>query len=117
MDPGNVKRRYGIHQCLPVVLFMGRMAYQKESHLLVEAAARVLKKNNAQFVIIREGECALTVNIKIRSFELAIPATFLGYAPDDIVIDWFIHVTLCVYLAEMSLSELLCLKLGMQGNQ
>ena len=42
--PGSIKRRHGLHQYLTVVLFMGRMAYQKGPDLLVEAAARVLKK-------------------------------------------------------------------------
>jgi glycogen synthase len=32
------------------------MAYQKGPDLLIEAAERVLKKNNAQFVIIGEGD-------------------------------------------------------------
>jgi glycosyltransferase involved in cell wall biosynthesis len=56
IDLGTVKRHYGIHPCLPVVLFTGRMAYQKGPDLLIEAAERVLKKNNAQFVIIGEGD-------------------------------------------------------------
>jgi glycosyltransferase involved in cell wall biosynthesis len=89
IDPGTVKRQYGIHPCLPVVLFTGRVAYQKGPDLLVEAAARVLKKKNAQFVIIGEGGMRSHCEYQANKLGIGNSCNFLGYAPDDAVIDWF----------------------------
>lgn len=89
IDPGNIKKRYGIHPCLPVVLFTGRMAYQKGPDLLVEAAARVLRKKDTRFVLIGEGE--MRNHCESQAYKLGIgnSCNFLGYAPDNTVIDWF----------------------------
>jgi glycosyltransferase involved in cell wall biosynthesis len=89
IDPGTVKRRYGIHPCLPIVLFTGRMAYQKGPDLLIEAAARVLKKKNAQFVIIGEGGMRSHCEYQAQKLGIGNSCNFLGYAPEGIVIDWF----------------------------
>ena len=89
IDPGNVKKHYGIHPCLPVVLFTGRMAYQKGPDLLVEAAAKVLKKRNAQFVLIGEGEMRSQCEYQAQKLGIGNSCNFLGYAPDNTVIDWF----------------------------
>ena len=89
IDPGTVKKHYGIHPCLPVVLFTGRMAYQKGPDLLVEAAAKVLKKRNAQFVLIGEGEMRAQCEYQAQKLGIGNSCNFLGYAPDNTVIDWF----------------------------
>ncbi|AKB43064.1 MULTISPECIES: glycosyltransferase family 4 protein [Methanosarcina] len=89
VDPGNIKKHYGIHPCLPVVLFTGRMAYQKGPDLLIEAAARVLKKKNAQFVLIGEGEMRAHCEYQAHKLGIGNSCNFLGYAPDNTVIDWF----------------------------
>lgn len=89
IDLGSIKRHHGLHQCPTVVLFMGRMAYQKGPDLLVEAAARVLKKNNAQFVIIGEGRMRSHCEYQAKKLGIGNSCNFLGYAPDEIVIDWF----------------------------
>jgi glycosyltransferase involved in cell wall biosynthesis len=89
IDPGNVKKRYGIHPYRPVVLFTGRMAYQKGPDLLVEAAAKVLKKRNAQFVLIGEGEMRAQCENQAQKLGIGNSCNFLGYASDTTVIDWF----------------------------
>jgi len=89
IDPGDVKKQYGIHPCLPVVLFTGRMSYQKGPDLLVEAAAKVLKKRNAQFVLIGEGEMRSQCEYRAQKLGIGNSCNFLGYAPDNTVIDWF----------------------------
>ena len=89
IDPGNIKKHYGIHPCLPVVLFTGRMAYQKGPDLLLEAAARVLRKKNAQFVIIGDGEMRTQCEGQAHKLGIGNSCNFLGYAPDNTVIDWF----------------------------
>lgn len=47
VDPGKIKMQYSIHPLAPVVLFIGRMSYQKGPDLLVEAIPKVLKKLSA----------------------------------------------------------------------
>jgi len=89
IDPGDVKKQYGIHPCLPVVLFTGRMSYQKGPDLLVEAAAKVLKKRNAQFVLIGEGEMRAHCEYRAQKLGIGNSCNFLGYASDNTVIDWF----------------------------
>jgi glycosyltransferase involved in cell wall biosynthesis len=89
IDPGDVKRLYGIHPYKPVVLFTGRMSYQKGPDLLVEAAARVLKKRNAQFVLIGDGDMRPHCEHQAQRLGIGNSCNFLGYAPDDTVINWF----------------------------
>ena len=89
LDPGGVKKHYGIHPYRPVVLFTGRMTYQKGPDLLMEAAARVLRKKNAQFVLIGEGEMRVHCEYQANKFGIGNSCNFLGYASDDTLIDWF----------------------------
>ncbi|MFA7037426.1 MAG: glycosyltransferase family 4 protein, partial [Methanosarcina sp.] len=89
VDPGKIKRNYGIHPCLPVVLFTGRMSYQKGPDLLVEAAAKVLRKRDAQFVLIGEGEMRTHCEYQAQRLGIGNSCNFLGYAPDNTLIDWY----------------------------
>jgi glycosyltransferase involved in cell wall biosynthesis len=89
INPGDVKRQFGIHPCLPVVLFTGRMAFQKGPDLLVEAAARVLKKKDARFVIIGDGEMRNQCENQAHKLGIGNSSNFLGYASDNTLIDWF----------------------------
>jgi glycosyltransferase involved in cell wall biosynthesis len=89
VDPGKIKRNYGIHPCLPVVLFTGRMSYQKGPDLLVEAAAKVLRKRDAQFVLIGEGEMRTHCEYQAQKLGIGNSCNFLGYAPDNTLIDWY----------------------------
>ena len=89
IDPGNIKKHYGINPCLPVVLFTGRMAYQKGPDLLVEAASRVLRRRNARFVLIGDGGMRAQCENQVQKLGIGNSCNFLGYAPDNTVIDWF----------------------------
>jgi glycosyltransferase involved in cell wall biosynthesis len=44
LDAGRVKERLSIHPLAPVILFCGRMSFQKGPDLLVEAIPRILSK-------------------------------------------------------------------------
>jgi len=89
INPGDVKRHYGLHPRLPVVLFTGRMEYQKGPDLLVEAAAKVLKKRNAQFVFIGEGDMRSQCEHRAQKLGIGNSCHFFGYAPDNTVLDLF----------------------------
>lgn len=89
IDQGKIKKLYGIPPSLPVVLFTGRMAYQKGPDMLVEAAAMVLRKRNAQFVLIGDGEMRSSCESQANKLGIGNSCNFLGYAPDKTVIEWF----------------------------
>jgi glycosyltransferase involved in cell wall biosynthesis len=57
IDPAAVRRRYGVGPMDPMVLFSGRLVYQKGPDLLIEAIPYILKYyNNAKFVFVGDGD-------------------------------------------------------------
>jgi glycosyltransferase involved in cell wall biosynthesis len=90
IDPGAIKKRSGIHPLAPVVLFIGRMSYQKGPDLLVEAIPEVLKARwDVKFVFIGEGELRQSCERRASQLGVSDACRFLGYAPDDVATDWF----------------------------
>jgi len=80
LDPGKVKERYGINPLAPMILFCGRLCYQKGPDLLVEAAPLILKERpDARFVFAGEGE--MRGHCERRTWELGVQEAcrFLGY--------------------------------------
>jgi len=89
IDPGTIKKQYGIHPLAPVVLFIGRMSYQKGPDLLVEAIPDVLKTRwDVKFVFIGEGELRRSCEHRIAQLGVKNACRFLGYASDDVAADW-----------------------------
>ena len=84
IDPGKVKERYGIHPLAPVVLFCGRMSYQKGPDLLVEAISLILReRKDARFVFVGEG--GMRSFCERRAGELGVQKAcrFLGYVSSE----------------------------------
>ena len=80
IDPGNVKKRFHIAPMDPMVLFAGRMVYQKGPDLLVEAIPHVLKYyGNAKFVFVGDGEMRWGVEDRARHIGVHHATRFLGY--------------------------------------
>lgn len=89
VDPGSVKEEYGIHPFAPVVLFTGRMHYQKGPDLLVKAIPRVLDGNwGAHFVFIGEGEMRQYCQNLANDLNIGHSCHFLGYSSDEVLKDW-----------------------------
>jgi glycogen(starch) synthase len=79
LDPGSVKKRYGIHPLAPLVLFTGRLVYQKGPDLLVDAIPLVLQRRwDVQFILAGKG--GMLSSLEERSREL--PVQFTGYVTD-----------------------------------
>ena len=79
LDPGSVKKGYGIHPLAPLVLFVGRLVYQKGPDLLADAIPLVLRRRwDVQFVIVGEGDMRQWLEERCR----ALPVHFAGYIPD-----------------------------------
>ena len=80
LDPGQVKKRYGIHSLAPVVLFCGRMSYQKGPDLLIDAVPYVLKKRqDVKFIFVGEGDMRSYCEGRSRDLGVADACRFLGY--------------------------------------
>jgi glycogen synthase len=80
IDPSNVRGRYGIGPMDPMVLFSGRMVYQKGPDLLVQAIPNILKfYNNAKFVFVGEGGMRRNVEDMARYLGVSHATRFLGY--------------------------------------
>lgn len=80
IDSAAVRRSYGIGPMDPMVLFVGRMVYQKGPDLLVEAIPHILKYyNNAKFAFIGDGEMRSSVEDKARCLGVNHATRFLGY--------------------------------------
>ena len=89
-DPGTVKKRYELNPLAPLVLFIGRMVYQKGPDLLLEAIPNVLDSHpNAKFIFAGGGDMIEHVNA--RSWWLGVndKIRVLGYVPGDELIDLF----------------------------
>ncbi|MDG6243797.1 MAG: glycosyltransferase family 4 protein [Methanolobus sp.] len=89
VDPGKVKEEYGIHPYAPVVLFVGRMNYQKGPDLLVKAIPEVLADRwDVKFVIIGEGEMRPVCEKLAHELHVHESCHFLGYADETVKKKW-----------------------------
>ncbi len=80
IDPAAVRRQYGIGPMDPMVMFSGRMVYQKGPDLLVEAIPHILKYyGNAKFVFAGDGEMRWSVEHRARQIGIGHAARFLGF--------------------------------------
>ena len=80
LDPGVIKARYQIGPLDPMVLFVGRLVYQKGPDLLVEAIPATLKfYPRAKFVFAGDGE--MRGAVAHRAWELGVihAVRFLGF--------------------------------------
>ena len=79
IDPGEVKRAYGIHPYAPLVLFVGRLVYQKGPDLFIDAIRKVCQHRWDAKVIVA-GDGGMRQLLQERSKDL--PVNFVGYIPD-----------------------------------
>jgi glycosyltransferase involved in cell wall biosynthesis len=80
VEPAEIKRRYAIGPMDPMVLFVGRMAYQKAPDLLVEAIPFVLRYYpRAKFVFAGDGELRKAVEWRAQQLGVAHATRFLGF--------------------------------------
>jgi glycosyltransferase involved in cell wall biosynthesis len=90
LDPGAVKRRYGIGPLDPTVLYTGRMAYQKGPDLLAEAVPMVLDSyRNAKFIFVGDGDMRGHVEGRARHNGGGGASRFLGYISEDELINLY----------------------------
>jgi glycosyltransferase involved in cell wall biosynthesis len=80
IDPGEVKKAYGIHPYAPLVLFIGRLVYQKGPDLFIEAIRTVCRTHwDAKVVVAGDGGMRQLLQEQARD----LPVQFVGYIPDS----------------------------------
>jgi glycogen synthase len=90
LDSGEVKRRYQIGSIDPMVLFSGRMVYQKGPDLLVEAIPAILKfYPHAKFVFAGDGEMRAHVERRAGQLGIAHATRFLGFQGNGTLTDLY----------------------------
>ena len=80
IDPGEVKKAYGIHPYAPLILFIGRLVYQKGPDLFIEAIRQVCQYRWDAKVIVA-GDGGMMQYLRERAKDL--PVNFVGYIPDS----------------------------------
>jgi glycogen(starch) synthase len=79
LDPGEVKKHYGIHPLAPIVLFVGRLNYQKGPDLLIQAIPGILsRRGDVQFLFAGTGD----MRSYLVGMARGLPAQFPGYVSD-----------------------------------
>lgn len=77
--PGAIKKRYGIHKLAPLVLFVGRLGWQKGPDILLDAVPHVLaRRGDVQFIFAGKGEMLPLLQTRSRG----LPVQFTGYISD-----------------------------------
>src|SRR5947209_9047698 len=90
IDPGAVKRQYGIEPMDPTVLFCGRLAVQKGPDLLLEAVPGLLHHYpHAKFVFVGEGHMRWELQARAHQLGVFHATRFLGYRNGSELIDLY----------------------------
>jgi glycogen synthase len=66
-----------------IVLYVGRLVYEKGIHVLINAVPKVLEKVDAKFVIVGSGYMKDQLLNIVRSMKLEHKVLFLGFVDDD----------------------------------
>ncbi|MEM2336158.1 MAG: glycosyltransferase family 4 protein [Candidatus Bathyarchaeia archaeon] len=81
VDLNQFRRRFALPE-EKIVLFVGRLVYEKGIHVLINAVPKVLEKVNAKFVIVGNGYMQQSLSEYIRSMGLAHKVMFTGFVDD-----------------------------------
>ena len=90
IDSASVRRQYDIGPLDPMVLFVGRIVYQKGPDLLAEAIPHILKHYpNAKFVFVGDGDMRWDVEARTKGLGIGPAVRFLGYRNGWRLVDLF----------------------------
>jgi glycosyltransferase involved in cell wall biosynthesis len=81
IDLNQFRRRFALPE-EKIVLFVGRLVYEKGIHVLINAVPKVLEKVNAKFVIVGNGYMQQSLLEHIRNIGLAHKVMFTGFVDD-----------------------------------
>lgn len=84
VDPGRIKEQYGIHPLAPLVLFIGRLEYQKGPDILIESIPQILSKRwDAKFAFVGKGGMRGHLEWKVNDLGISDSVRILGYVSDE----------------------------------
>jgi len=66
-----------------LVLFVGRLVYEKGAHVLINAIPKILEKVNAKFVIVGSGYMKEQLSVIVKSMRLESKVLFTGFLDED----------------------------------
>jgi glycogen(starch) synthase len=66
-----------------IILFVGRLVYEKGAHVLINAIPKILEKTNAKFVIVGSGYMKEQLSSIVRSTGLEHKVLFTGFVEDE----------------------------------
>jgi glycogen(starch) synthase len=81
-DLGSFRARFALPE-EKIVLYVGRLVYEKGIHVLINAVPKVLEKSNAKFIIVGSGYMKDQLLNIVRSMSLEHKVLFLGFADDE----------------------------------
>ncbi len=82
VDSQEVKRRLGMNPSSPMVLFAGRLEYQKGPDILLRSIPEVLDlREDVQFVFLGQGGLRRDLEAEARKLGIASSTSFLGFVP------------------------------------
>jgi len=81
-DLAQFRNKYALPQ-EKIVLFVGRLVYEKGVHVLVNAAPKVLEKANAKFIIVGNGYMKDQLSTIVNNTGLAHKVMFTGFVDDE----------------------------------
>ncbi len=88
VDLDGIRRRFASAD-ERLVLFVGRLVYEKGAHLLVESIPMVLKEVNAKFVIVGEGYMKEQLIKRVKELGLETRAYVTGFLDEETVLGLF----------------------------
>ncbi len=81
-DLGQFRSKFALPE-EKIVLFVGRLVFEKGVHVLVNAAPRVLDKVNAKFIIVGNGYMKDQLSGLVKGMGLSHKVMFTGFVDDD----------------------------------
>ena len=81
-DLSQFRRRFALPE-EKIVLFVGRLVYEKGVHVLVNAAPKILEKANAKLVIVGNGYMKDQLSALVKSMGLSHKVMFTGFVDDE----------------------------------
>jgi glycogen(starch) synthase len=81
-DLSSFRRRYALPN-EKIVLYVGRLVYEKGIHVLINAVPKVLAKVDAKFVIVGSGYMQEQLSAIVRSMGLEHKVLFTGFVDED----------------------------------
>jgi glycosyltransferase involved in cell wall biosynthesis len=81
-DLAEFRRKFALPE-EKIVLFVGRLVYEKGVHVLVNAIPKILEKANAKFVIVGNGYMKEQLSNLVKSMGLTHKVIFAGFVDDQ----------------------------------